>query len=202
MARIRKKTIYDGLFEKNPILISGLIAAPVIVCTDTFRNALLLCYAFSSITFLAIMISSFLSRKLVYGLRIIVYTILAALVYVPVSMLAQQLFPTETLRIGVYFPLLAVNSMITTQTEFLFDRRNKFTLMLSVLCYILGFDLVVLLLGFLRELLAFGTVAGVMTGMPMLFHGLASPAGGFLLTGLLAVLWRKLRIVVRQRRAQ
>ena len=31
MSAKRKKTIYDGFFYKNPVLIGGLIAGPVIV---------------------------------------------------------------------------------------------------------------------------------------------------------------------------
>ena len=43
MSAKRKKTIYDGFFYKNPVLIGGLIAGPVIVCADTLAHALVLC---------------------------------------------------------------------------------------------------------------------------------------------------------------
>lgn len=200
MAGLRKRSLYAGLFEKNPVLMSGLIAAPVIVCTDTLQNALFLCYAFSAITFLSVLLSALVPRRFPYGLRIIAYLLIATLVYVPVSYGADFLFSGFQAGIGVYFPLLCVNSLITTQTEFLFDRRDRLTLPVAVLCYVLGFDLAVLLLSVVREFFAYGTIAGSMTGLTRLTPGLATPAGGFLLLALFAVLARKVRIQIRQRR--
>lgn len=191
-----KKPI-DGLFMKNPVLISGLIAAPVIVCTTTLQNALLLCTAFSLITLFSVLLSLLVPQRFVYGVRIIVYALLAAVVYVPVSIVCEKLFAGTAASLGIYLPLLTANSMIIAQTEFLFDRRSKRRLPATLLCTILGFDLAVLLMSVIREFLCFGTIGGSLTGLPRTTQGLATPAGGFLLLGLLCVLTRKLRIVVR-----
>ena len=137
MAGLRKRSLYAGLFEKNPVLMSGLIAAPVIVCTDTLQNALFLCYAFSAITFLSVLLSALVPRRFPYGLRIIAYLLIATLVYVPVSYGGNFCSRLQA-GLGVYFPLLCVNSLITTQTEFLFDRRDRLTLPVAVLCLCFG----------------------------------------------------------------
>ena len=124
MSAKRKKTIYDGFFYKNPVLIGGLIAGPVIVCADTLAHALVLCLMFSMLSFISVMLSSFVPRRLVYGLRIIVYSLIATLVYVPLSQVCAEYFPLEFEAMGIYLPLLTVSSLITTQTEFLFNRQD------------------------------------------------------------------------------
>lgn len=200
MSAKRKKTIYDGFFYKNPVLIGGLIAGPVIVCTDTLAHALVLCLMFSMLSFISVMFSSFVPRRLVYGLRIIVYSLIATLVYVPLSQVCAEYFPLEFEAMGIYLPLLTVSSLITTQTEFLFNRQDGVTLFVTLLCYILGFDLAALLVGFIRELLAYGTMFGNMTGFRHVMPGLATIPGGFLVTGLLTVCFHKLRILFRRRK--
>ena len=74
------------------------------------------------------------------------------------------------------------------------------TLFVTLLCYILGFDLAALLVGFIRELLAYGTMFGNMTGFRHVMPGLATVPGGFLVTGLLTVCFHKLRILFRRRK--
>ena len=200
MGTKRKKTIYDGFFYKNPVLIGGLISGPVIVCADTLAHALVLSLVFSVLTFISVMLSAFVPRRLVYGLRIIVYSLIAALVYVPIAKVCVSSFPEEVEAMGIYLPLLTVSSLVTTQTEFLFNRQDGVTLFVTLLCYILGFDLAALLVGFIRELLAYGTMFGTPTGFRHTMPGLATTPGGFLVTGLLAVCFHKLRILFRQRK--
>ena len=200
MGTKRKKTIYDGFFYKNPVLIGGLISGPVIVCADTLAHALVLSLVFSVLTFISVMLSAFVPRRLVYGLRIIVYSLIAALVYVPIAKVCVSSFPEEVAAMGIYLPLLTVSSLLTTQTEFLFNRQDGVTLFVTLLCYILGFDLAALLVGFIRELLAYGTMFGTLTGFRHTMPGLATTPGGFLVTGLLAVCFHKLRILLRQRK--
>ncbi|MBE6855475.1 MAG: hypothetical protein E7501_07495 [Ruminococcus sp.] len=199
MAKKRIKTVTDGFFQKNPVLISGLITAPAVVCTDTLENALLLAAAFSLITFCSVLLSLLVPRSWVYGIRLIVYTLIAAIVYVPVFGFCNYLFADTNADIGIFFPLLTVNSLIAAQSETLFDRRNLKLLLPSVLFYIFGFDAAILLIALIREFFAHGTIHGNSTELSRTIPFLASPAGGFLVVGLLAVGARKLRIIVRAR---
>lgn len=199
-AKKRKKIITDGLFYKNPVLISGLVTAPAVVCTDTLENALMLAAAFSMITFCSVLLSSLVPRSWVYGVRLIVYTLIAAVVYVPVSDFCTFLFADSGADIGIFLPLLTVSSLIAAQSETIFDRRHLRLLLPSVLCYILGFDAAVLLIAVVRELIAHGTIYGSTTALTRTIPFLATPAGGFLVVGLFAVGARKLRIVVRTAR--
>ena len=148
----------DGLLHSNPILVSGMIAAPVIACTDTLQKALLLCYAFDAITFLTVLLSKAIPQRMPYAMRILSYSLIAALVYIPTVLAAGYLFPSVS--IGIYFPLLTVSLMLSSETEHRYERAHILSLTGSVFFDLLGFDFVVILMGILRELLGNGTLHG------------------------------------------
>jgi len=185
--------IFDGLYKRNTVFVSGLVIAPVIISANTVAKAIALVFAFSAITFLTIMISSFISRSIVYTIRIILYTIIAALVYVPVISIELQLFPKEVEKIGIIMPLLIVNSLIVSKTELRFFRRTKGKMLIDVVSSILGFDIAILIFAFVREILGTGSISGKILGIPLTFPVLVYPFGGFILLGLMAAILRKIQ---------
>ena len=186
----------DGVFRKNTVLISGLVISPVAFAATTFSKALALACVFSAVTFLTIMISSFFPRSIVYTIRIILYTIISSLVYVPVISMAMQVFPNDVDGIGIILPLTITNALIVSRTELRFFRRDKGKMVIDVISYILGFDLVVLLIGFLREVFGTGMFNGKVIGTSITFPALIYPFGGFLLIGLLGAILKKVIIFI------
>ncbi|MBQ8297265.1 MAG: electron transport complex subunit E [Ruminococcus sp.] len=195
-----KNTLTSGLLADNTVLSACMVISPVIMCGDTLQNAFALIYAFSAITFLSVMLSSFVPRSLPYTVRIIIYAVIASAVYIPVKLLAQEFYPESIERIGIYYPLIAVNSLIVHQTEVRFFRMKRLNMAGSLIFYILGFDAVMLITGFVRELLAYGTINGSMADMDFLISGLSKPFGGFIFLGLFCGIYRKIRsAAVRQK---
>ena len=195
----RKSTVFDGLLGDNTVLSALMVISPVIMCGDTLRNAEALILAFSAITFASVVICSLVPKRLPYAAKIILYAIISSLVYVPVKFLAQEFYPGIITRIGIYFPLLAVNSLIVVQTEAKFFRMKKMRMIPSLIFYILGFDIVMLITAFIRELLAYGTINSRVVDLNTLISGLGMPFGGFIFLGLMCGVYRKLRAVFRSR---
>lgn len=193
----RKKSVFDGLLADNTVLSSLMVISPVIVCGDSLRNAQALIYAFSAITFLSVMISSFVPRKLPYAVKIIIYAVISSLVYIPVKLAAEQFYPDSIERIGIYFPLLAVNSLIVFQTEAKFFRMKKLRMIPALIFYILGFDAVMLVTAFIRELIAYGTINSRIVDVYTTVSGLALPFGGFIFLGIMCGLYRAVRSAVQ-----
>ncbi|NLP26892.1 MAG: electron transport complex subunit E [Clostridiales bacterium] len=202
MMKLMDSSVLKALYEKNIVLVSGMIVTTVIVCATTIKSALFLIYAFSTITFLSIMIASFLPRKIVFTLRIILYTLIASLVYVPVAMLAQHIFNTEVVQFGMYFPLLIVNAMLVSQTEVDYFRISKPKMLCSVIFYILGFDIVVMIFSFIREMISFGTVNGNIVGISLSTESLSKPFGGFILFGLFMAMFRFIMNIIKSWKAK
>ena len=59
----RKNSVFDGILGDNLVLASLMVISPVIICGDTIKNALSLIYAFNSITFISLLIGSFVPKK-------------------------------------------------------------------------------------------------------------------------------------------
>ena len=188
-----RSSVFAGITWDNMVLSSLMVISPVIVCGDTLRNAEALVYAFSSITMLSVCIASFVPKKLPYALKVIIYALISSLVFIPVKVAAQEFYPGIVLRVGIYFPLLAVNSLIVFQTEAKFFKLKKIPMFFTVLFYVIGFDIVMLLTGIIREFLAYGTINGTVTDVDMLISGLSQPFGGFIFLGLMCGLYRKIR---------
>lgn len=189
----QNNTLTAGLLSDNTVLSSLMVISPIIICGDTLKNSIALVYAFSIITFFSVIISSFVPKKLPYTIKIIIYAVISSLIYIPVKLISQEIYPDAIERIGIYFPLLAVNSLIVHQTESKFFMMKRMRMICSLIFYILGFDAVMLLTGLIRELVAYGTVNSRMVDMDTLISGMAQPFGGFILLGLLCGIYRKLR---------
>lgn len=184
---------FDGIYRNNTVLSAFMVISPVIICGDTLKNAEALIYAFSAITLISVFISSFVPKKLPYAIKIITYAVISSLVYIPVRLAAVEFYPESIDRIGIYYPLLAVNSLIVFQTEAKFFRMKKLKMIASLLSYIIGFDLVMLITAVIRELFAYGTINSKMTDVNILISGLAQPFGGFIFLGIFCGIYRKLR---------
>jgi electron transport complex protein RnfE len=194
----KKTSVFDGLLGDNTVLSSLMVISPVIICGDTLQNAIALIYAFSAMTFFSVMIGSFVPKRLPYAAKIIIYAVISSIVYIPVRTAAREFFPEVITNIGIYFPLLAVNSLIVVQSETKFYRMKRGAMTGSLVFYILGFDAVMIVTAFIRELLAYGTINGRLVDADTLISGLGMPFGGFIFLGLMCGLYRKLRSLARR----
>lgn len=198
----RKRSIFDGVLGDNIVLASLMLISPIIICGDTVKNALSLIYAFNSITFISLILGSFVPKKIPYTVKIIIYAVISSLVYIPVRWFAVEFYPDSIERIGIYYPLLAVNSLIVLQSEAKFYRMKKGRMILSLVFYIIGFDLVMLVTGFIREFFAYGTILSKVADINTTVTGLGQPFGGFIFLGLMCGIYRRIRSAVREKKTE
>lgn len=194
----RKTSIFDGVLGDNAVLSGLMVISPVIICGNTVKTAEALIYAFSAITFMSVLLGSFVPKKLPYTVKVIIYAIISSIVNLPVREAAEKFYPDSITRIGIYFPLLAVNSLIILQSEAKFFRMKKPRMLVSLTFYIIGFDAVMLLTAFIRELFAYGTIRSKMADVDTLVSGLGEPFGGFIFLGLMCGAYRKIRSIARK----
>lgn len=193
-----KNIILNALLRRNPILVSGLVIAPAVVIADSFFDAVTLVAAFSVITFFTLLVSSFVPKNIVYSIRIILYTVIGALVYVPSAILLNYLMPEGIEAMGVFFPLLITNGLIISRSESIFFLESKGHMLLDIIFCIIGYDAAVLLFGAVREILGTGMIGGKIIGMPIVFSAFQYPFGGFILLGILSALLRVIMVTVKR----
>ena len=100
-----------------------------------------------------------------------------------------MLFSTSLLSLGIYLPLLTMEPLLTYR----FGRVQE-TVRKAVskgLRITVGYALLLVLLGCVREWLAAGTMFGVVVSRPVLPMA-SMPAGGFIVLGVLCAVWRAL----------
>lgn len=177
----------DLVYINNPVLVGGLALAPVIGAATTLRNALM----FAIAVFILLVPTRFIGNLLVgyvpQRLRAMVYAIIAAFFYIPAILLLIQLFGTRVATLGVYLPMLVVDSIIISRAEIPQRERISESLRNGLLTAI-GFALAVIVTGALRELLGEGRLLGRQLLSEGVFPIASTAAGGFIVVAILAAL--------------
>ncbi|MGN0687290.1 MAG: Rnf-Nqr domain containing protein [Oscillospiraceae bacterium] len=180
---------FDGLLRQNIVLTSGLVTAPIIVAATTAERAAILSLSFFMISYFTILIGRSVSRRIVYTVRIIIYALIAAVVFIPTMLLVSFLFPDTAQSVALYIEILVVNSLVLAKTESRFYLIPYSSMAIDSLVYITGFALAAFVVGSVRELLALGTFFGAHVCNPIM-PAAKSPFFGFLIVGFLAALCR------------
>lgn len=189
--------VTDGLAVKNPLLVNGLVIAPAVLYANTLENALMLSGYMSLLTFAVLIICSFIPRSIVYASRIILYTIISAIVFVPVYMLFERIAPEQLSDMGIFAYLLIINPFIIARSEVQFFREKRGRMILDIFFNLLGYSLTVIILGIIRELISTGGLNGELYGIKYVITGFGFPFGGFILIGIAAAFLRHVINTVR-----
>ncbi|MCH5196333.1 MAG: NADH:ubiquinone oxidoreductase subunit RnfE [Oscillospiraceae bacterium] len=184
-----KSFSFDGLLRQNIVLMSGLVTAPIIVACTTMKRALVLVISFFLISYVSMLICRVIPRKIAYTFRILFLVIAAAGLYIPTVLLLQKLFPAETSSVMLYIELMTVNLLLLAKTESRFYLIPYGKMAAEALVYIAGYALAAFAVGFIRELLAYGTLFDLKLFGAVL-PAARSPFFGFVLVGLLAAACR------------
>ena len=160
----------------------------VIIATNG-QNALMLCAAVALLLTPTRVISSLLYREVKDPLlRAMGYCGVSAAVYVPVYRVLSALFGTSLLQLGIYLPMLVVEPIIIYRFGRVAEPVRK--ALSKGLRITVGYALILLLCGCVREVLAAGTLFGAAVAPRGLLPLLQLPAGGFLLLGVVCAVWR------------
>ncbi len=186
-----KISLRDGLFKQNIVFMSGLVIAPVIACATTLMKSLAICMVFTLVSFFTIIICRTVPRKIAYTLRVIIYSLIASAIYIPVIILTEGVFSEAVIAsAGVYLPILVTNSLILSKTEVRFFGESFTDMVIDCAVFILGFDIACIFTGTVRELLAKSTIGGLYLDMPFTIPALETTFGGFLFVGMCAGIFR------------
>ena len=197
------KFAHDRVFLNNPVVMQGMGLAPLVVLATSGQNAVMLAAAVALLLVPSRVLACLLSRlvplydedpapetlqkKLLP--RALVYGFSTAVVYLAVYPILNMLFGTSLLSFGIYLPMLTVEPLLTYR----FGRVQE-TVRKAVskgLRITVGYALLLVLLGCIREWLAAGTLFGMAVSRPVLPMA-GMPAGGFIVLGVLCAVWRAL----------
>ena len=94
--------------------------------------------------------------------------------------------------------MLITNSLIVSRSETTFFMENKSRMLIDIIFSIIGYDIVVLMFGFIREIISTGEFNGHIVAMPAVFSGFSYVYGGFILLSIFAALFRAVLLLIRK----
>jgi electron transport complex protein RnfE len=180
-----------GVWEQNPVLIQLLGLCPTLAVTNSAVNGVAMGLATTFVLFSSSTIISLIRTLIPHQVRIAGYIVIIATFVTVADRFLAAFFPDISKALGPYVPLIVVNCLILGRQEAFSSKNNPGRSILDALGMGLGFVLVLILLGSVREILGSGMLFNVQIlgdwFQPWMIMIL--PPGAFLTVGLLIGLW-------------
>ena len=192
MGRIRK-VIKNGLIDENPVLRMVLGTCSALAVTNAAINGIGMGLAAAFVLVGSNIVVSLFRKFIPDKVRIPAFIVIIASFTTIVELLVKAYFPDIDKALGVFLPLIVVNCIIIARAEMFAFKNNVFLSALDGISMGIGYTIVLIIMGTIRELLGNGTVFGI-TVTANLFSPasmLILPPGGFLVFGALIGLLNK-----------
>ncbi len=193
----------NGLWDNNPGLVQLLGLCPLLAVTGTLINGLSLGLATTMTLVISNLTVSLIRHWLREEIRIPVYVLVIACTVTAVELAMSAFFHGLYLVLGIFIPLIVTNCSIIGRAEAFASKNSWLRSIVDGLAMGIGFTLVLVVLGGMRELIGHGTLfsqADLMFGKAAQqltitivqdYQGLllaVLPPGAFLALGLLIAL--------------
>jgi electron transport complex protein RnfE len=202
----------DGLWHNNPGLVQLLGLCPLLAVTNTAVNGLGLGLATLLVLTGSNLIVSLIRPLLQPEIRIPAFVLIIASLVTAIDLTLQAWFSGLSQNLGIFVPLIVTNCTLLARAEAFASRNPPGPALIDGLAQGLGFALVLIALGSMRELLGQGTLLAdadlllgewaepltvrlVPEGWGLLLAIL--PPGAFILLGLMVALRQRLATVKR-----
>ena len=179
-----------GIF--NPVLVQAVGLCPVVAMATTIKGAALLSIvAAVAITLSEVIASAFL-KVIPRWVRTGIYIIIGCALVVPIMYLIEKVNPELFGTLGIYLPVMAVNSLLVLRCERFAVRIKPLAALADGAAASAGYAAVLLLVGAIREIIGSGAIAGFKFWEGRTLTGLLLPFGGFLMIGFAGAALRSL----------
>lgn len=191
----------DPVIGNNPITVQILGICSALAVTTSLTTALVMCAALTTVLTISSGLISTLRRHIPQSIRLIVQiTIIASLVIVVDEVLKAYAFEISK-RLSVFVGLIITNCIVLGRAESFAMRNPVGASLLDGFGNGLGYSLILVIIGTVRELAGAGTLLGAPV-LPTVAHGgwfqplklmLLAPSAFFLLGALVWIVrvWRR-----------
>ncbi len=148
----------SGLWTNNVALVQLLGLCPLLAVTGTIINGLGLGIATLLTLVLSNSIVSLIRPWLKSEIRIPIFVLIIASIVTTIELIMNAWFHDLYLVLGIFIPLIVTNCSIIARAEAFASKNNLVDSALDGFMMGLGFTLVLVVLGGMRELIGFGTL--------------------------------------------
>jgi len=190
MKNSARKTLLDPLLENNPIALQVLGICSALAVTTKMETSVVMCGAVIFVLTFSNLFVSLLRNNIPNSIRIIVQlTIIASLVIIADQFLKAYFFNISK-QLSVFVGLIITNCIIMGRAEAFAMQNGPTTSLLDGLGNGFGYSFILIITGFLRELLGSGKLFGH-TILPLVTEGgwytpnglMVTSAGAFFIIG-------------------
>ena len=181
MASEARKALFEPLVSNNPIALQILGICSALAVTTQLSVALIMCLALTSVTAFSNLSISLIRNHIPSSIRIIVQmTIIASLVIVVDQLLKAYAFDISK-KLAVFVGLIITNCIVMGRAEAYAMKNGPWLSFLDGIGNGLGYSLILIIVGTVRELLGSGSLLGYQILTPVTEGGWYTPNGLMLL---------------------
>jgi Na+-transporting NADH:ubiquinone oxidoreductase subunit D len=192
-----RDTIIDPLFNKNPVLLQVLGICSALAITNSVLTSLIMSLALTAVLAFSNVCISLIRNHLPNSVRIIVQMTIIATGVIVVDELLQAFAPDVARTLSVFVSLIVTNCIVLGRAEAFAVQNNVRMSFLDGVGNGLGYSLVLIAVGTIREILGAGTWLGFQV-LPLAQDGgwyipnslMLLPPSAFFIIGLLIWLLR------------
>jgi Na+-transporting NADH:ubiquinone oxidoreductase subunit D len=156
-----RQTVLDPLFNKNPVLLQVLGICSALAITNSVLTSLIMGLALTTVLAFSNVCISLIRNHLPNSVRIIVQMTIIATGVIVVDQLLQAFAPDVARTLSVFVSLIVTNCIILGRAEAFAVQNNVRMSFLDGIGNGLGYSLVLLVVGTIREVLGAGTWLGM-----------------------------------------
>ncbi len=156
-----KQIVTEPVFDNNPIALQVLGICSALAVTSNMNTAVIMCLALTAVTTFSNFFISLIRNHIPSNIRIIVQmTIIASLVIVVDQVLKAYAYDVSK-QLSVFVGLIITNCIVMGRAEAFAMKNPPVPSLLDGFGNGLGYSVILLFVGFIRELFGAGTLFGV-----------------------------------------
>ena len=165
-----RKITFDGLWKNNPALVQVLGMCPLLAVSGSVVNALALGAATTGVLTLSNIAVSLIRNATTDAIRLPAFVMIIAAFTTCIEFLMNAFTHELYLILGIFIPLIVTNCIVLGRADAFASKHSVPAAALDGFMMGTGFSAVLLLLGFIRELIGTG---GLFANMHLLFGEVA-----------------------------
>jgi len=152
------KITRNGLWNNNQALVALLGLCPLLAVTNNVANAISLSIATTFVLVASNLSVSLFRNHIRKEVRIPIFVLLIASFVTVVDLIMQSFFYDMYLILGIFVPLIVTNCAILARAEAFASKNTWDKSVIDGLMMGIGFSIVLILLGAIREIIGSGTL--------------------------------------------
>ncbi len=193
------KTIINGIFKENPVLILLLGLCSALAVTTTLESAYIMGFCVLVVLIASEFLVSMIKKIVPDNVKIPTYILIIGTFVTIVEILLSKFVPNVYEVLNIYLPLIIVNCIVLGRCLNIASKKSIGYSLLDAIGMGLGYTLALSMIAFIRELFGSGTITlidnlSTLTKSKFIIevfdksylpNFLVSPSGAFLVVGFL-----------------